>query len=725
MANLCAARVCAFGILIAGTQPSLAAEPESAAADTEQTRQLGAIKVYSDEEGPSYTAPDAASATGLNLSLRDTPQPVTVITRERIEDQAMENLFDVLRSSTGVSVQAVDRGRSTLRVRGFEVNNFQFDGIPTSLYIDNNPATALFERVEIVRGATGLLNGAGDPSATVNLVRKAAASRDLAGDFAAEMGSWNQVTATADLSTPLNSTGSVRARWVAHYNDQDAFLDHEHTRTTAFYGVVEADLGERTLLRVGATDQSDRRDGVLWAGLPYWYADGTRTDWSRSRSTATDWNQWDVDDRNYFAGLTHTFGNEWTLRANASYTTNDDEERMLWMWNVPDRETGLGMEAYPYHYLGGFDQHHFDLIASGPFEAWGRQHEITVGIMHSKLDEVWSNRDAVEPVPSFPVGDFNAWDGSFAEPELGARYEASRYVTTETAAYAAARLQVTEPLKLIVGARVENWEMDAGARVWVPEAFTITHDGIVIPYAGIIYDLGERYSLYGSYTSIFKHQEYRDRNGDFLDPVEGNSFEVGIKAEFFDGKLNASAGVFRVDQDNVGVEDVGFFVPPANIEPAYRAAQGVEADGYELELAGQITPAWDVSLGWTHFSARDADGNDVAIDDPRKQLKLFTKYQFSGAAQGLSIGGGVNWSGPQPARAINPSTEEEELIGQRAYAVVDLLARYQVSEQLSAQLNVENALDEEYVSRNTGWWGGPFVWGAPRSFRASVSYSFN
>lgn len=700
-----------------------AAEPGAPTPNTDEARQLGAIKVFSEEE-TSYVAPDAASATGLNLSLRDTPQPVTVITRERIEDQAMESLFDVLRHTNGVSVQAVDRGRSTLSVRGFEVNNFQFDGIPTSLYMDNNPATALFERVEIVRGATGLLNGAGDPSATVNLVRKSADSREFAGELTAELGSWSQVLATADVSTPLNSTGSVRARWVAHYNDQDAFLDYEHTRTIALYGVVEADLGENTLLKVGATDQSDRRDGVLWAGLPYWYADGSRTDYSRSRSTATDWNQWDVDDRNYFAGLTHTFGNDWTLRANASYTTNDDEERMLWIWNVPDRDTGLGMEAYPYHYLGGFNQHHFDLIASGPFSAWGREHELTIGIMHSKLDETWSNRDAVEPVASFPLGDFNDWDGSFEEPELGDRYDASRYVTTQTAAYAAARLQITDPLKVIVGARVENYEMNAGARVWVPEAFTEKHDGVVIPYAGVVYDLGKSYSLYGSYTSIFKAQALRDRNGDWLDPLEGNSFEVGVKAEFLEGRLYAAAGLFRTEQDNFGVEDIGFLVP-GTLDPAYRPAQGVEAEGYELELVGELTPNWDVSFGWTQYSAKDAEDNDVAIDDPRKQLKLFTKYQFTGAAKGLDIGGGINWSGPQPARAVNPGTGEEELIGQRAYALVDLLARYQLNDKLSAQLNIENALDKEYVSRNTGWWGGPYVWGTPRSWRVSLSYAFN
>ena len=271
------------------------------------------------------------------------------------------------------------------------------------------------------------------------------------------------------------------------------------------------------------------------------------------------------------------------MRADASYVTHEDEERMLWMWGVPDRETGLGMEAYPYHYFGDFSQTQFDVVATGPFSAWGREQEITVGVTHGERRETWSNRDAVEPVPSFPVGDFDAWDGTYQEPELGDRYEASKYITTETALFAAARLQLTDPLKVIVGGRVSNWQQDAAPAVWVPEAFTINHDGVFTPYAGIVYDLNEHYSLYASYTSIFNPQDLRDRDGHYLDPLEGNSYEAGLKAEFLDGKVYAAAAVFLVDQENFGVEDVGHLVP-GTIDQAYRPAQGVKSEGYELEV---------------------------------------------------------------------------------------------------------------------------------------------
>jgi outer membrane receptor for ferric coprogen and ferric-rhodotorulic acid len=225
-----------------------------------------------------YKTDESSSATGLKLSLRDTPQSVTVITRERIDDQALTTVGDALRNTTGVSLKPVDRGRNALSVRGFDVNNFQLDGAPVAtgnIGLETG-GTAMYERVEVVRGATGLMSGSGDPSASINLVRKHADAESFAGTFSAELGSWNQRTATLDLGAPLNSSGSIRGRFVADASRQDAFVDLESTSRSVFYAVVDADLGSRARLSVGASDQRDIRDGVLWASLPYWYSDGTR-----------------------------------------------------------------------------------------------------------------------------------------------------------------------------------------------------------------------------------------------------------------------------------------------------------------------------------------------------------------------------------------------------------------------------------------------------------------
>jgi outer membrane receptor for ferric coprogen and ferric-rhodotorulic acid len=684
-------------------------------------REMARIAVVADDEAsPSYSASPGSTATGLTLSLRETPQSITVITQERIADQAMTQVGDALRATPGVSLKPVDRGRNNLVARGFEVNNFQFDGSPvaTGNVGLETMNSAIYDRIEVVRGATGLMSGAGDPSAAVNLVRKHAVSDTFDAAFSAELGSWDQRGATVDLATPLNSSGSMRARFIASHDERDAFIDLEHRESTIFYGIVDADLTDATRLSIGASLQRDRRDGVLWVGLPYWFSDGTRAVWERSKTSATKWNRWDTDDETYFASLAHEFENRWNVRVDASYHHQREDSMLLWMWGDPDATTGEGMEAYPYHYLAKPRQTHFSITSSGPFTLFGRQHQLTFGVMNSRLEDGWLNRDALDDVP--PVGDFAAWDGSYPEPAMGDFYVGSSGTTKQSAAYAATRVSLADAWNLIAGGRVTQWKRDERTAAWTPEGFRIEHSSVFTPYFGVVWDFAERLSAYASYTDSFKPQESRDRNGDFLDPLEGRSFEAGVKGEFVDGRLNASAAVFRIDQENFPVADPGFFVPGTN-DPASRPAQGVEAEGYELEITGDLRPDWQMSLGWTHYTAKDADGLDVAVDHPRRQLKLFTKYRLPGALDALSIGGGINWESAKPATATNPVTGLLERVGQPSFALVDLMAKYELREQLSLQLNVNNLLDEKY-RYGSYWWGAPYTYGEPRNVLLTLDY---
>jgi outer membrane receptor for ferric coprogen and ferric-rhodotorulic acid len=513
---------------------------------------------------------------------------------------------------------------------------------------------------------------------------------------------------------------------VADISKQDAFIDLEETENQLFYGVIDADLTENTRLSVGASEQRDERDGVLWAGLPLWYADGSRTDWSRSKTTAAKWNQWDVITLSHFATLEHTFRNQWTLKGSFNHIETEDEEKMMWMWQDPDLQTGLGMVGVPYHYIGSPKQNSFDVAATGPFTMWGRQHEATIGAMHSQYMDRWSNRNAPEveqdPLFTFPMPNFNSWDGSYPQPPMGERFKASKTTTTQSAAYLATRLQVTDLFKVVAGARVSDWRREDDAAVWNPISARYSETGVVTPYAGLVYDLTEQFSAYGSYTSIFNPQTIKKSDGSYLDPLEGNSYEGGLKGEFMSGKLNTTAAIFRTEQDNFGIEDGTVAGRPT--EKAYRSGDGVVVKGYELEATGELQPGWSISVGWTHYSAKDADDNDVAQDHPRKLFKLFTKYTLPGDWRKLTVGGGFDWEGPQPARATNLALGTTEKVGEDAYGLVDLMAKYEFTEQWSLQANVYNALDKKYASRNTGWWGGAYTYGEPRKLLVSMDYSF-
>lgn len=663
------------------------------------------------------------AATGLDLSPRETPQSLSIINQEQIEDLAATRVSDVLEYTTGLSVKRVDRGRNLLSARGFDITNFQLDGQPfaTGNVGLEETSAALYERIEVIRGATGLLQGAGEPSASINMVRKHADSREWAGVFSVEAGSWGRVSGMADISAPLTSDGTLRGRFVAEAYTADAFIDLEHTRGYTLYGVTAADLGERTRLRAGFSYQRDERRGVMWAQLPFWYADGTRTSWSRSKTTGADWNRWDTVEQAAFLTAEHDLSDSWTLRGDVSYHYQEEDSKLIWLWGEPQAGTGLGMSAWPYWYRAEPEQWNINLQAKGGYSLFGREHELVVGAMYNTLDTGWTNRDP-DAASVAEVGDFNAWDGSYPEPDWGARYRMSSFGTTEQMAlYAATRLQLLDSLKFILGGRLSSWKRNEELAMYTAEPYTIKHEGVLTPYAGAIYDLTDYLSAYVSYTSIFNPQTARDRNGRYLDPLEGNNYEAGLKADLMDGRLRVSGALFRIEQDNYAVPDTGYLIP-GTTDVASRAVSGTVSEGYELEMQGEVLTGWEVSAGWSQFSAKDVDGADLQAHQPRRVFRMATKYEFSGGLlDRVSLGGSARWEGRPPQTATNPGTGLTEKVGQPAYWLVNLFGAYPLTDQMTIQVNVENVFDQTYYNTNS-WFGG-YIYGEPRNVRATLRYT--
>lgn len=664
-----------------------------------------------------------AAATGLDLTPRETPQSITIITREQIDDQGAATVADVLEYTTGLSVKRVDRGRNLLSARGFDITNFQIDGLPfaTGNVGMEETSTALYDRVEVIRGAAGLLQGAGEPSASINMVRKKADARELTGDITLEGGSWDHLSGVIDVSTPLTADGSVRARFVAEAHRQDAFIDLESSKGVTFYGVIGADIGAGTRISAGASYQRDERTGVMWAQLPYWYADGSRPNWSRSTTTGAKWNEWDTVEQSAFLSIEQDLAQNWSLKGDVSFFRQTEDSKLIWLWGSPDRVTGEGMDVWPYWYRTKPSQWNLNLQLKGDYSLFGRQHELVIGAMYNRLKGGWTNRNPDANTVA-PVGDFNQWDGSYPEPEWGDRFRMSGFgKTTQSAIYGVTRFRILDRLKLIAGGRLSSWIRDEELALYTAEPYKIKHKNVFTPYAGLILDFNDYLSAYASYTSIFNPQTNRDRNGRYLDPLEGNNYEAGLKADLMDGRLRASAAIFRIEQNNFAVPDVGYFVP-GTTDVASRPAQGTVSEGYELEMQGELLPDWDISVGWSHFKAKDADGADVQAHQPRRVFRMATKYEFGGALDGFSLGGSLRWESRPPQTATNPGTGLTEAVGQKAYALVNVMGAYDVTEQLSLQLNINNIFDKTYYNTNS-WFGG-YIYGEPRNARVTLRYGF-
>ncbi|WP_020400378.1 TonB-dependent siderophore receptor [Kordiimonas gwangyangensis] len=669
-----------------------------------------------------YTTNDRIdTATGLGLTLRETPQSVTVITAQRILDQNLDTVADVVVNAVGVSVNEVDDVRNTFNARGFEINNYQVDGVPLAWTLAGGAGetmadVSIYERVEIVRGATGLLTGAGDPSASINLVRKHANSKEFTGYVSGGFGSWNNWQVSADVGGALNESGSIRGRAVVKYEEGENFIDLFEDKKAVFYGVIDADITENTLFRVGASHQEESPTAPAWGALPSWYSDGSFAVWPRSQTSSADWTYWDTQNQNIFANLSHTFSNGWEIVFNYNWLRNAEQTEILYISGQPDKDTGLGLFSYPFKDDGESIQNSFDIQLKGEYGLFGRDHEFVVGALHSKQKLETTTFDAL----AFPApGNFNEWDGSFPNPGFSETGNlAVDMDTKQTGIYGATRINVSDAFKVIAGGRLASW--DRKGVNYSPE-FDFGDDGVFVPYAGLLYDVTENHRVYASYTEIFQPQNAQDRNGEFLAPIVGKSYEVGLKSSFLDDALQTSVAVFRIEQDNLAAVDPGHFIPGTPFE-ASRAVEGATSEGFEVEVIGQPAEGWNISLGYSLFEVEDANGAKVNTDHPRQLLNLFTTYRLPGAFDGLVLGAGVNWRSKNYTDANNPVTGEPFRLEQGAFALVNLMARYEINEHLSLQANVENLTDKTYYSQ-IGFYS-QYRYGAPRSYFVSLNYGF-
>jgi outer membrane receptor for ferric coprogen and ferric-rhodotorulic acid len=353
---------CAIVLLVGLPTAALADEAAGPATDLDRI-------VVSETRPAGYAPPPSSTGTGLTLSLRQTPQSISVLTREQLDDFGLDNLNDALESTTGIGVERVETSRTYYTARGFDITNFQFDGIgvPLPYGIQNGDIdTTAFERIEVLRGANGLMSGTGNPSATINFVRKRP-GEEFAGSVMATFGSWNRKRIDADVSSPLGS-GAVRARAAVAYEDGESYLDRYALEKSVAYGVVEAHLGERTLLTVGVSHQGNNADSPLWGALPLYYADGTPTDYDRSTSTASDWAFWDTRETRAFAELGHDFGNGWRMQGTLTHQDKREDAEIFYVYGTPDRATGLGLFSYPSSYDNTVRFLYGDVRASGSLE---------------------------------------------------------------------------------------------------------------------------------------------------------------------------------------------------------------------------------------------------------------------------------------------------------------------------------------------------------------------
>ncbi|WP_323659569.1 TonB-dependent siderophore receptor [Aliarcobacter butzleri] len=685
-----------------------------AAQNNQNTTVLEEIKVSENnlilnsvtEETGSYTTGATSTATKLDLSLRETPQSVLVFTRQRLEDQNITSYQELLSKTPGVTLNKWDE-RVYPTARGFTIDYNLYDGMPTYSIADygaNDTDLIIFDRVEIVKGANGLMTGAGNPALGLNYIRKHANSKEFKGTIDLSAGSWDNYTSSVDVQTPLNSDGSVRARFVAKHQDKKSYMDNYEKQTDVFYGVVDMDLTDTTYLSLGASYEDIQRDGVRWGGLPAFYTDGSRTNFSRSKTVSDDWTYWDNKTTSYFADLKQYIYDDISINASYSNRTMDSKTAIAYYFGTVNKVTN-NADGFLYDYVSDAkeEENNLNLYASIPFELAKLDHEIITGFGYNKYDFKKNNFAGTGYISASSLNFSNI---NIDNPQLSANTPTLELPskTIQKGYYLAGRFSLMEDLKLISGIRVSSWEYQAkngnGNREF---------DDEITPYAGLVYDIDKNHSIYVSYTSIFKPTDRQDKDNNYLDPAEGKSYETGIKGEYFDGRLNTSLSIFRIEQ--TGFEDTGIPIASNPLKNAFERIDGVVSKGFELGVQGNLTDDFSLDFGLANFEAENPDGSKFNTDSSRTTANLWAKYTISN----YRFGAGLNYKSKFYTGSGASKITQDEFI------TTDLMAGYKINKNLDLQLNINNVFDEKYYE---GIGANSMVYGDPRNFTLGMKYTF-
>lgn len=647
-------------------------------------------------------------ATGLDLSLAETPQAVTVLDRETLDRFGLDDVNSVLTLTPGVNVEAVETDRTYYNARGFDIKSMQVDGVglPFTWNVVGVLDTVAYEKVEVVRGANGLLTGTGNPSGTINYVRKRP-TNDARAEAELTVGSWDRARGELDVSGPFTASGRWAGRLVVAAEDRDSWLDLNHTRRTFVYGVVEGQVGDNAILTAGFSQQDAKADGVLWGALPLLYADGTQAEWPRSATTSMDWTSWDTRNQTSFVELVYALPHAWEAKAILTYNDFEEPSKLFYVYGNPDRDTGLGLFGWPANYHQSSNAILFDATVSGPVSLGGRTHELVLGVDLAKSQSGYLSQPAPADHPAWgALPAFPGWTGNeIAEPEWGPAFQEANWTHRFNRAFGAAHLDLAHGLKAVLGFNA----IDVKTRGFSFGEPMTRDEQAVSPYVGATWAFTDNLTLYGSYSDIFEPQAEVGEDLAPLGAAQGESWEAGLKGEWLGGRLYAALALFKAEQDNYA-EYAGMTAGGVSF---YRGVD-TRSEGVELEIAGHLTPDLKVQGGFTTLEIEGADGQDVRTFIPRSTFVLAAAWDVP-AIEGLELAGNVKWQDDIHL------TNSLGTIRQEGYAILNLAASYDLTDRVRATVRVNNVTDEKFLT--SLYWDQAF-YGAPRNVQASLRYRF-
>ncbi len=687
-----------FAIALALSIPAAAlAAPQEAVDAAASTTELDAVMVVAQRANRVSNG-----ATNLDLDIKDTPQSISVVSGEHMRQFGANSVNDALRLATGVQVDEWETNRTSYSARGFDILNTQIDGVgmPNNWGIATGAMDTFgYEKVEVIRGANGLLTGVGNAAGTINYVRKRP-TNEVQGTLGLGYGSWDTLRAEADYSTPFTDDGTWAGRVVAAHEDGGSWLQANENSRDFLYGVVDGQVGGNGTLAVGYSYQRAKSDGIMWGALPFMNSDGTQNEWPRDATTTQDWTYWNTTEQTAFAEYTHQLGTDWQLKASYNYRRSEGDERMFYAYDGQgtglDPDTGLGLVGYPWGGNDASSAHLGAISLDGRFELFGREQQAMLGASVSRGEgNSWersadSASPAWGPLPPFPFPTDAIPEPAWSDPSL---YSVLNQRLERV--FGATRISLSDRFNAIVGANYARYRRD-GTSYALTFDQTTSHTS---PYAGLTFDFTGSVLGYVSYSDIYQPQDQVDANDRYLDASKGVNYEAGIKAEWLDHRLLTTLAVFKADQQGLATPTGQYNEYGQTIY----APVDVKSKGVEFEAVGRLTGNLDLVAGYTALELDGLNGEDTYPWVPRRTANLILSARAPGYAA-LSYGIGGRWQSE-----VSNMESSGFTVRQPSYAVLNGFIGWDFVDNASVRLNVNNLFNEKYIStlRYSGFYGAP------------------
>jgi len=661
-------------------------------------------------DGPvqGYRATRSASATRTDTAIHETPQSISVVPAQVVEDIGATRLEDALDYAGGVERgnNFGGQGLTEFLVRGFSTQEFYRNGFAVNRGYPNMPDASTLERIEVLRGPASMLYGRGDPGGTFNIVSKQpqAERRTVLGS---QVNTDGLRRGTLDTTGALDESAAFTYRLNLVAEGSDSFRDHVESERYNIAPVLRWQLSDDTALILEGDYLHNRHP--MDRGLtryPNQAGDLSRDRFLGEESAGKLTNQ----NATTQLRLEHQLDSQWMLRGGIQYLDGSLDGGAV-------ENNGLAADGrtvgrnYSERWLNWNDLA-VQANLEGHFDAAGLAHTLLLGVEFDDFNYDSQIDRSGGATSDFPI---DLYDPVYGQP-LPALTRTTTYDDENLKSYAfflQDQIALTERLTAQVGARLERFEQRYENKLTPAGSWDQAHNA-VSPRFGLIYDLTEELAVYANTSRSFKPNRGADRSSQAFDPEKGIAHEVGIKYELPEHDLSVTAALFHITKENVLTSDP--------LDSNYQVAAGeARSRGFDISVAGNITPQWRVIGGYAYVDAEVTESSNASMPTgtrlanvPRHSFNLLDTYEFAeGPLAGLGVGMGVKYVGDRKGGATSTAFDMD------AYTTVDLLAYYPLTERVRLNLNLNNLFDEEYEERA---WGNIWAYpGAPRTLQAGIA----